>query len=631
MPLEVLDRELRERAAAGEEEAYGELLRRYFPAAYDFAVRLLGEAGEARHVLSEVMRGLVSDPSLLASGESFRALIFAGTMRLALERLRGRSGLASEAIVLTAPINEAFCRSGLAGVNGEAADHGVAILIWQVAGSLDRRQFALLDLTLRQRLSVAEVAYILGLSTQAVEATVRRMELAVEGAMAAVVLGLRGRRWCHDLDVLMSDEDSARVSDTTRRRIEDHIAACNLCTQTVTRFGSLLALYRSFLPVPPPPGLRAALMGPVAELISTQNAASAERGGSLPRMGGRRMPVVSPTGRIEPGRGGLVVEGKIATPNRHEGVRLPRFRAARMPLQGQPGVVDDSAYAYSYSPEEPRRGENQRTFYYLLGGIAILGILGLAVLLYISRDDGAPEQVAVAGSATNQEPAEPILSLNVDQLDFGADEAERVLTLTTTADETTTWSISSDQPWLTVTPDAGSIEPGETLAVSVAVNRETLAEGQQSGTLSLASSEEQTEIRVQLIVPGTGPTISDERLGAPQDPETTAPYIYQAGCESVEIDGVTLTTAFGVTALIEDPSGIASVNLVYVVGEDEPISAPMEESSSGRWEGSVPPINRSGPIVYHIEATDNAQNTSTSAPVTVELRSCAGEEDNPGG
>jgi hypothetical protein len=254
----------------------------------------------------------------------------------------------------------------------------------------------------------------------------------------------------------------------------------------------------------------------------------------------------------------------------------------------------------------------------VLGGLAIVGLVGLGLLLFLTREeDSTPTQSLQAETASTNVAENPILSFNASSVEFGASQSERVLTLQTGADETTTWTITADQPWLTVTPSGGSIDPGETIAVSLAIDRGALAEGLHTATLTLASSDEQSELPVEVVIPGTGPSISDERLNAPQDPETGVPHVYQAGCEPQ-------VTAFRVSALIEDPSGVSEVKLIYTVGGDDPLESPMEETG-GRWEGAVPPLTRSGSIVYYVQATDEAGNTTSSTPVTVELRSCTGE------
>ena len=620
----MMERELRDSAAAGDVEAFSELIRRYLPTTFDFSARLLRDQDEARSLVSEVVAGAAS-PEALTAGESFRGTMLASALAKASERLRRHGGLSAETLVLNAAVNEAFCRSNRSSTSGDQTDAGLPILIWQVAASLDRRQFALLDLHLRQQLPVNELAQVIAMPAASLQATTSRMEHAVDSAMTAVIVSQRGRRWCRDLDMLMADEDSLRIGESTRKRLEEHVQDCTSCAQTGQRYGHCLDIYRSLQPIHPPPGLRAAVLAPTIPLL-LQNAKPAIPTAAPPvpfRPTGSREPVVSVTGRISTLTTGLKIDGPRPAVDDLPAVAAgPRFRASRQPLQGAPAPTNGSGSGYSYSPAGATSRSADGTsssLYVILGSLAVVGLLGLGLLLFLARDsESEPAQTFQAETAAADVSAEDTtLSFNASAVEFGASQSERVLTLQTNADSTMTWTITADQPWLTITPSGGSIDPGQTIAVSLAVNRGSLPEGLHTASLVLASSDEQSELPVEVVIPGTGPSISDERLNAPQDPETGAPHVYQAGCEPQ-------VTAFRVSALIEDPSGVAGVVLVYTVGGDEPLEAPMEETG-GRWEGAVPPLTRTGNIVYYIQATDEAGNTTSSTPVNVELRGCPAE------
>jgi DNA-directed RNA polymerase specialized sigma24 family protein len=615
----MMERELREQASAGDVEAFSELIRRHLPTVFDFSARLLRDPEEARAVVTEVVAESATDPERLRGADSFRAGLLALALDKANRQLRRRGGLGSETIVLNAPVNDAFVRSSRGLLDGDGADAGLPILIWQVAASLDRRQFAILDLHVRHKLTDSELAQVISMPVASMEATTSRMKAAVEAAMTAVVVSQRGRRWCRDLEMLMVEEDSLRISEQTRKLLEDHVENCTPCTQTAQCFGCL-DVYHSLQPLHPPPGLRASVLAPAVPLLQQRASTIQSQPTVTFRPKGSREPVVSTTGRIAALTSGLKVEGE-PTARAHSGtiLRAPRFRASRQPLQGGTPASNGQSESYTYTPASaPGAHKSSSSLYAVLGGLAIVGLVGLGLLLFLTREeDSTPTQSLQAETASTNVAENPVLSFNASSVEFGASQSERVLTLQTGADETTTWTITADQPWLTVTPSGGSIDPGETIAVSLAIDRGALAEGLHTATLTLASSDEQSELPVEVVIPGTGPSISDERLNAPQDPETGVPHVYQAGCEPQ-------VTAFRVSALIEDPSGVSEVKLIYTVGGDDPLESPMEETG-GRWEGAVPPLTRSGSIVYYVQATDEAGNTTSSTPVTVELRSCTGE------
>ena len=621
MPAGMLERELRELASTGDGDAFAELVRRCLPGLYDFAARLLADPDAARPLLVEAITELAGDPRRLAINESFRGLAFAGVLERALEYLRKRGELAGGTIVLNAPVDPAFCRSTAITAHGDDTDGGTATLVWQVAASLDRRQYAVLDLWTRQRLTATELALALGLTHAAVDSTAARMEKAVETAMTAVVVSQRGRRWCRDLDVLFSDDERLRINEATRRRVEEHIQTCHACEQTAQRFGPSLAVFRSLQPLALPSGLRSAVLGPALEALAAAPANSNGSGDTHAlRLKGRREPVVSATGRIEPIPSTSLPrapQSRVPHPHLFKRHRVePTFRAARVPVQSASTGGAERAYSYT-----PQHAEHRLRLYSLIAGVGVTALAILIAVVVFVRGDGSSEaQSTVAedstAAAVDEAPAEPSLSFSATDLDFGASTVEQVITLESLVDGTVAWTIEANQGWLTVNPTGGSSEPGQPTAVLVTVDRQNLDEGPHSGVLNVTTSEgESSEVFVQVLVPGTGPTIGDERVTAPREEETGILHIFKAGCEPEP-------TAFRVSAIIDDPSGVSEASLVYTVGGGEAERTPMAISTD-RYEGSIPPLTRGGPIVFYIEAADEAGNASASAPVTVEIRDCA--------
>jgi Viral BACON domain len=610
MSFGTVDLDLRDLAAAGDSRAFAELARRHLPALYDFSARLLRDAEASRVVLGEVFTSQASDRSQLASGE-FRVVAFELALRRSLERLRRTTSVTARAVDLGAPVDESFCRGRWAVSRTDHGDIGTAVLVWQVAESLDRRQYALLDLSVRQRFSTSALAHATEMPASAMESTLLRMRAAVESAMTAVVVAQRGKRWCHDLEISLADEDRLSIGEEGRKRVERHIETCTACTHTATRFGPLLEIYRSFQPLVMLPGVRSTLLAPALALLDSP---SQEEEPAPLRLPGSRAPMISQTGRIVTSPNPVARTNPRAASGAHRQFALPVFRAAKVPLRGAPGSEEEQAYSFSPAEERP----NRMTFYGILAGLGAVAIAGLAGLAFIAGGGDDPgSQVIASDTAQPTAATEEASSLAVSavDIDLGSDQVERVITLEATTDNTVAWNLSADQPWLTVSPDGGSASLGEPTAVLISANRSLLAEGLYAGKLTLTTSDgETTEVFVELVVPGTGPTITDQRVTAPTEEETGAFYIYKAGCEPE-------TTAFRVSASIADPSGIALAALVYSVGQDPPESSTMEISGD-RYEGSVAPLTRDGPIVYHLEATDEAGNTSATEPITVEVREC---------
>ncbi|MPZ24685.1 MAG: hypothetical protein GEU28_14425, partial [Dehalococcoidia bacterium] len=358
MAIQAAERELRERAARGDGDAFTELARHALPYLYDFASRLLRETDEAKTVVGEAFLALAQKQADLATGESFRALALAAVLEAGARRIRSRGALAAQQIHLGVHSDDIYYRSARSYARQEGFDEGIALLVWQVADALDRRQYALLDLFLRQGLTTAELAQVFSVSASSVSATIQRMEAAVESAMIAVVIAQRGRRWCRDLDMMLMNEDRARMVEATNRRVREHIDDCNACLQTTRRFGRCLDVYRTFVPLTPPPGLRSSLLGPALALFKHESGGAAPAADAQPRS-----PLVSPTGRIRAGTVALSSRMPLH-PSRVE-ERAPVFRAARVPISSDDSPSDES-YLYLYQPGARR---DRRFLYLVLAGL----------------------------------------------------------------------------------------------------------------------------------------------------------------------------------------------------------------------------------------------------------------------
>src|SRR6185312_2226106 len=81
----------------------------------------------------------------------------------------------------------------------ELADQAAAIdLVWDAAASLEPRQFAVLDLSLRKGLSSSEIADVLGVDAAAASLALHRAREALGNAVRYLVVARR-RRHCDRL------------------------------------------------------------------------------------------------------------------------------------------------------------------------------------------------------------------------------------------------------------------------------------------------------------------------------------------------------------------------------------------------------------------------------------------------
>jgi hypothetical protein len=109
-------------------------------------------------------------------------------------------------------------------------------------------------------------------------------------------------------------------------------------------------------------------------------------------------------------------------------------------------------------------------------------------------------------------PAVPILSVSPGVIDFGETSTTQNLQINNIGTGSLTWSIVSNQPWLTTSPAQGT----NYTAVSINANRTGMSTGTYTGVLTISSNGGSTQVSVTMAVPPPAPPPS-VILGAPEN------------------------------------------------------------------------------------------------------------------
>ncbi|TAK67188.1 MAG: RNA polymerase sigma factor, partial [Dehalococcoidia bacterium] len=152
------------RAMAGDLDSFGQLYDRYFPRVYDFAWRVVRDADEAASVTESVFATAMASLSQLPNAASFRSWLFSIAYGSAVARA---AGLGRTSGPFPAVHEEAFgsfdvpdaCFIDDPAVAG--GDPATAALVWEAAMTLNPRDYAVIDLHVRQGLDSAEIASVL--------------------------------------------------------------------------------------------------------------------------------------------------------------------------------------------------------------------------------------------------------------------------------------------------------------------------------------------------------------------------------------------------------------------------------------------------------------------------------------
>lgn len=246
----VSDAELAARARDGDDEAFAVLYERFFPNVFDFLVRLLGDRSAAEEIAQDAFVTSYEHRSSLRQPEAVRSWLFSIAYRRAMDHLRRtgreRAGLPEAAEV--AGIDE---DPATRLVQGEAAE-----LVWAAAQSLDARQYAVLDLSVRQELAGAELARVLGVNPTHAAVLAHRARAALAKAVAAVLVARSPER-CPVLraaTIAGATEPLSPLSREQRASVERHLRECPHCTALAKRLAAPASLLGALVPVVSAPG-----------------------------------------------------------------------------------------------------------------------------------------------------------------------------------------------------------------------------------------------------------------------------------------------------------------------------------------------------------------------------------------
>lgn len=297
------------RALAGDLDSFGQLYDRYFTRIYDFAWRILRDADEAADVTQDVFMKAMQGLGGLGKASSFKSWLFSIAHNTAVTRAE-RAG---RMVPLPAPAHEeAFgtfdvpdpCR--LDNPEIAAGDHELAALVWEAATALNPRDYALLDLHVRQGLESAEIAGVMGVSKGNAYTMVSRMKTAAAGVIGSYIVARRGSQDCEGLQAVLAEHEFPPYTEPVRKAVDAHIKDCEICSGARNRLIAPLEIFGAFAAIPAPMALKGNIWGNVAGGWHTNGPGGT--GGS----GGAPADAREPLPQNPYGRGGAYAAGEGA-------------------------------------------------------------------------------------------------------------------------------------------------------------------------------------------------------------------------------------------------------------------------------------------------------------------------------
>jgi RNA polymerase sigma factor (sigma-70 family) len=214
------DAELGSALRDGDADAVEELFVRYRARLHDAIAQLVHNAAVAEDLTQETFLRALEQRTTLREPAHVRAWLYRIALNLAKEHLlRDRDAHHVE-------VPDALVAAG-AGPERTAMEHTDEELVQSAMVSLEPRQRTALDLAVRHRLSVAEVAQALGISVPHAHVVIHRAKGAL-GHAIRVLLVARSRDHCARL-ATMVPAGVQQLTPWQRRSVEHHMRHCAVC------------------------------------------------------------------------------------------------------------------------------------------------------------------------------------------------------------------------------------------------------------------------------------------------------------------------------------------------------------------------------------------------------------------
>jgi RNA polymerase sigma factor (sigma-70 family) len=242
------DAELAVRLQRGDTAALGQLYDRHVRGIHDFLARFTRDPSAAEDLAQSTFLRAWERRETLRDPSKVRAWLYATAHNLALNHVtRSRPAGSTD--------NEAA--GGIAdprrGPEEEAIAQDAGDLVWAAASSLEARQYAVLDLSVRRGLSTREIADALGVSVGHAAVLLNRSREALGNAVRYLLVARR-RDHCERLAALVPAGVRALTAQQ-RSAVDHHMRRCESCQALGRRLTAPAELLGALLPVPLPAGL----------------------------------------------------------------------------------------------------------------------------------------------------------------------------------------------------------------------------------------------------------------------------------------------------------------------------------------------------------------------------------------
>ena len=296
------DEDLANLYSQGDHNAGEALAQRYVAGVYDFAIRATLDPRVAETATTGSMRRIGEEFANRPDTLSFGSWVYGLARDEALNRLHqhaqsDESGEVARSDSL-AHVDLRFIQTELPTVPPQAAAWA-----WQAVRGQRPRDYSILDLLLRRKMTPEEVGEVAALSHNGVYAVLGRLRGVFEEAYTAAALFELGREVCSDLEELLSDQPV--LGPAVRRTIGRHVEGCAICSETRQGLPPAAELFASFTNVDLPQDLMQGLRSTLFATLQPD---------TTPDAGTEATEAADAEVEVDPGRGMTEVESPEEAP-----------------------------------------------------------------------------------------------------------------------------------------------------------------------------------------------------------------------------------------------------------------------------------------------------------------------------
>ncbi len=544
----------------GDSTAFGVLYDRYADAVNTYAWIVLGDASAASEVTRDTF---IAAGQALAAGQTpddFRVWLLG----------RGRAEI------------RALGRGGGVEPTSDEADVGTSMLR-QVSG-FGERDREILALNLVGGLEPAQLASVMGVDEEHIDALVEPSRARLARALGPTLVAVFGSERCEELTGMVRGLDP--LATPTRTTVSPHVGRCLICQgrrDDLMTPAVLSGVFTRFAPE----GLR-------EEVLATVEA-----------------PVVVEAPQPTP------IETPAPAPDPIPTVVVP-------PPLPPPPPLEDPAPEEAVFGAPPRDGLGDMAKVAIFAVVTVIvGLIGLAVSARFQPLETPRRQPVVAsasatttttvfGSSTtvtqtsgpsSTTPASPAeFQVSVATIDFGDESTAAEFAITNSGGLPAAFTVASSSDFVVLSAGGEELGPGESVTYQVALNRETMTEGELAGNITVAWPGGEVTIAV------TGVQQDNPILHSPQ-----------ASPAQISVSGGSCSnTQSTISVRVTDRSPIDRVVARWSPDGSARSESEMISVGNDRFEGVVGPFTAPQTSGVRIVAFDEAGNAGgATAALTV--------------